>query len=351
MKETNSIYFIAEIGGNHEGSLKRAIDLIQLAAENGATAVKFQHFTPEDLVNSDAISKIPAEFSPHKKSGEEVLKILEKLSVPLEWTEKLFSTCQNFNVDFITAPYDLKSIENLVDFVSCFKVGSGDLNWHEKLRILRETKKHIILSTGAATFDEVERAMQTLDGYHDKVTLLQCNSNYDSDLSAMRATNLNVLQTYKKRWPKIKIGLSDHQKPLAPVLGAVANGATVIERHFSDDPSRVGADHRVALSPSEWSNMVRECQFLISAMGSYKKELQSNEKGTRITQRRGLWAAKNLFKDHVITRADLLVLRPALPGTISPELMSKLIGKKLLTDMKKLDAFNFENIDDEAALS
>ena len=349
MTQGNPIYFIAEIGGNHEGSLNRAIDLIKLAAESGATAVKFQHYTPEDLVNSDAISRIPPEFSPHKKSGNEVLQILSKLSVPLEWTEKIFSTCQKFNVEFVTAPYDLKSIERLVDFVSCFKVGSGDLNWHEKLKILRNTNKHIILSTGAATFDEVEKAMQTLDGYHDNVSLLQCNSNYDSDLSAMSLTHLNVLQTYKKRWPKIKIGLSDHQKPLAPVLGAVANGATVIERHFSDDPSRVGADHRVALGPIEWSNMVRECNYLISAMGSYKKELQPNEKGTRITQRRGLWASKNLSKGHVIDRSDLLVLRPALPGTISPESINKLIGKRLLIDMKKLEAFNFQNIDEEGS--
>ena len=117
------------------------------------------------------------------------------------------------------------------------------MNWHEKLKILRNTNKHIILSTGAATFDEVEKAMQTLDGYHDNVSLLQCNSNYDSDLSAMSLTHLNVLKTYKKM-AKNKNWFVRSPKPLAPVLGAVANGATVTERHFSDDPSRVGADHR-----------------------------------------------------------------------------------------------------------
>ena len=346
MRLNNGLSFIAEIGGNHDGSLERALELIRLAAKAGATAAKFQHYTPGSLVDPSGIDQIPASMSPHKRTGKEVLDILQRLAVPPDWNQVLARECKVNDLDFITAPYDLSSIQPLSNLVDYFKVGSGDLQWLEKLEILKKSGKEIVLSTGASTFDEVVSAMDVLNDCHERVTLMQCNSNYDASQNSLNATNLRVLEAYKLAWPDVKLGLSDHQKSLAPVLGSIALGARVIERHFTDDNSRNGADHRVALEPEAWKEMVTESTNLISCLGSSIKKVQPNETGTRITQRRALRYSKDLKEGSVLSRDCITILRPALPGTLPPSQLENVLGKTIRKGVEKdapISLKDFEN--------
>lgn len=325
-------YFIAEIGGNHDGSLQKAHNLVDLAAANGATAVKFQNFTVETLFQFDAYADIALKHSPHKRSGDEVREIIKKLSVPIEWFEPLKAQCSKLNVDLISAPYSLDHLEKLSQYVDAFKVGSGDLTWHEKTVKLQAFGKPVIISTGVSTLSEVSDLMAKLDQKLPLV-LLQCTSNYEGGDHNILQTNLNVLKVFQKEFPITAYGLSDHQKSNVPIICSIALGGNVIERHFTDDSSQAGADHNVALEPHQWKLMVQEAQQAFDALGSCDKNVQDCETGTRISQRRSIWYARSLKSGHILTREDLSILRPRVNTGFGAENLQMVIGQELKKDV------------------
>lgn len=342
----NRPYFIAEIGGNHDGSLDRALELIALASKSGATAVKFQNFTSSSLINFEPYIEHALKNSPHKKSAEEIRATIEKLSVPKSWFPELKRQSSIMGVDLITAPYELEQINFLAEYVDAFKIGSGDLNWHEKTKVLAGTGKPLILSTGASTIDEIEAAVSYAQSAAS-LAVLHCVSNYDGK-DYFFNSNVNLIPEYKSKFPGAYVGLSDHQKSNLPVLCAIASGGTVIERHFTDDPNRDGADHRVALSPMQWSLMVDEANACFVIMGSKNKQITSIENGTRISQRRSLWYARSMLSGEVIERKDLQVLRPAMQGGYNASEIASVIGKKLAVCVKESDLICPEHFKQQA---
>ena len=149
----------------------------------------------------------------------------------------------------------------------------------------------------------------------------------------MQFTNLNVLKTYQKHWPKFHYGISDHQKSLVPVIGAITLGCNVIERHFTDDNTRDGADHRVALTPVEWKTMVEAGNQTHEALGSAEKIVEECELGTRVTQRRALWFKSSMEKDQIIQREDVEVLRPNTGRGFGADQIEDVIGRSLLNNV------------------
>ncbi|MDB9898641.1 N-acetylneuraminate synthase family protein [Gammaproteobacteria bacterium] len=329
-------YFIAEIGGNHDGEINRAIKLIQLAAQNGAHAVKFQNFSGNSLFNFEAYSELATKFSPHKRSIDEIKQLIDKYTVPAEWFKKLRRVCDEQNVDLITAPYDIESIADVDLYVDAFKIGSGDLTWHEKAIILQNTGKPLILSTGASKFVEVESLIRKLD-LSKKIAVLQCTSNYEGGDQNLQHTNLNVLKKYKKCWPEVDFGISDHQKSIIPIIGSIILGGNVIERHFTDDNNRNGADHGVALLPSEWSDMVIAGNLAHTSLGSENKIVELCENGTRMTQRRSLWFKRDMHQNEIITREDIEVLRPNTGKGFGADEIDQVVGKTISCSVKKRD--------------
>jgi N-acetylneuraminate synthase len=176
----------------------------------------------------------------------------------------------------------------------------------------------------------VQRAVHAILKINPQLVLMQCNTNYTASPENYDHLHLNVLKTYAVLFPNVILGLSDHTHALAPVLGGVTLGARVIERHFTDSNDREGPDHKFAMNPEKWANMVEETHLLERALGSADKFIAGNEQHTAIIQRRCLRAARDIRAGETFTREMIEVLRPAAPGAILPPYIPEVIGKRAL---------------------
>jgi N-acetylneuraminate synthase len=193
--------------------------------------------------------------------------------------------------------------------------------------------KPLFIATGAATIGEVQKAVRAVLALNSQLVLMQCNTNYTASPDNYDHLHLNVLKSYATMFPDVVLGLSDHTHALAPVLGAVALGARVIERHFTDDNGREGPDHKFAMNPGNWSRMVEETRFLERSLGSPDKFIAANEVQTAVVQRRCLRAAREIKAGEVLTREMIDVLRPATPGAIKPDHIQEVVGTRALQDL------------------
>jgi len=337
-------YFIADIAANHDGDLDRARALIRLAHEAGADAAKFQHFRAEHIVSASGFAQLGGQIAHQASWTKNVVEVYREASVPWEWTPELRRECDRVGITFFSSPYDPGSVDHIDPYVSVYKVGSGDIDWLEELEYIASKGKPVIVATGAAEMADVERAMAVLERHTDAIGLMQCNTNYTADHGNHRYLNLRVLSTYATRWPEAVLGLSDHTHGNSAVLGAVALGARMVERHFTDDNDREGPDHRFALDPSTWRSMVHETRLLEAALGSGVKVVEANEADTRIVQRRGLWAARDLPVGRIIERSDLEVLRPALSDGLSPVDLEAVVGRALQRPLGSGEAIRWGDV-------
>jgi N-acetylneuraminate synthase len=322
-------FFIADIGANHDGQLERALKLISLAAEAGADAVKFQHFRAEHIVSDRGFRELGEQKSHQSRWKDTVYRIYEAASLPWAWTSKLAQRAAADGVTFLTSPYDLEAIETVEPYVPAYKVGSGDITWLEAIDQMAQKGKPVFLATGASTLEEVDAAVHVLRARGAAFAVMQCNTNYTGTPENLAHTNLLVLNTYATRYPDAVLGLSDHTHGNVTTLGAVALGARVIEKHFTDDVDREGPDHSFAMVPETWSAMVSETRALELALGSSSKNVAQNELETVVVQRRSIRFAQALAAGDLIGPEDLVLLRPAPPGSMGPQLIEDVIGQRL----------------------
>lgn len=328
-------YFIADIGANHDGDLERAKKLIQLAAGAGADAAKFQNFQAEKIVSEYGFREMGEQVSHQAEWEKSVVDVYDDASIPFEWTPVLKEECDRAGIHYFSSPYDFEAVDMLEPYVPAYKAGSGLITWIEMLEYMAEKPVPFILSTGASDISDVTRAVRAVTSLNQQVVLMQCNTNYTADPENFNHIHLNVLKTYRRLFPNVVLGLSDHTRGLATVLGAVALGARVIERHFTDDNDRIGPDHKFATDPDDWSEMVQETRRLERALGSSDKFVTGNEQETVIIQRRCLRAARDIEQGEFITREMVEPLRPATPGAIEPYEIENVIGTKSLIDMPR----------------
>ena len=326
-------YFIAEIGSNFDGDLNRAKDLIYLAKEYGAEAAKFQHYNAEGLV-SDLGFKSLTKIKSHQSNWQSsVFDTYKKASLKKEWTEELSKTCQKVGIEFMTSPYSIDLIEYVNQFVNCFKIGSGDITWIEAIKLMASKGKPILLATGASNQEEVNRAVGSIREHINEIVLMQCNTNYSGSKNNLKNINLNVLKNFQKLFPEVILGLSDHTPGFVTVLGSVALGARVIEKHFTDDNLRNGPDHSFALDPKAWKEMVDYTRDLESSLGNGIKEIESNERETVILQRRSIRAKKGIKAGDTLKKENVNFLRPCPSEALDPSSFKEVEGKKLVNDI------------------
>lgn len=338
-------YFIADIAANHDGSLDRAKTLIGAAHEAGADAAKFQHFDAAHIVSDVGFDRLEAQLSHQASWTKSVTEVYQEASVPPDWTAELKAECDRVGITFFSSPYDPGAVDALDQYVPAFKIGSGDIDWLESLQHVASKGKPVILGTGAADLAEVRRAIDTIRAVNDQLIVLQCNTNYTADDQNFDHLNLRVITTYQELWPDLVIGLSDHTHGPAAVLGAVALGACVIERHFTDDNGRSGPDHKFALDPDAWRSMVDETRRLERALGSADKNVATNELDSAVVQRRCVRARRDLPSGTVLRRIDLEVLRPATPGGISPADLGQLVGRSLVSAVECGRELTWDDLD------
>ena len=328
-------YFIADIAANHDGSLDRALMLIELAAGAGADAAKFQNFRAETIVSQKGFDEIGRKLT-HQASWEKsVFEVYKDAEVPLEWTEKLVQKCNEVEIDYFTAPYDLSFIDFFADKMPFYKVGSGDITWKESLQRMCRHNKPIMLATGASTMAEVRAAVELIEESGNPYVLMQCNTNYTGEISNLQYLNVRVLEEYRREFPKAILGLSDHSPGHISVLAAVSLGARAIEKHFTDDVKRVGPDHAFSLDPISWQKMVDNTRVLEMCLGDGIKKIETNEIEARIVQRRAMRYRRDLKAGTSVLESDLIALRPAPPSGISPFQIENFIGKVILQDVTK----------------
>jgi len=327
-------YFIADVAANHDGSLERALELMTLAKSAGADAAKFQHFRADHIVSDKGFRELGGQQSHQATWSKSVYEVYKDASLPWDWTKPLAEHAASIGIDFFTSPYDLEAIDFVDDFVPAYKIGSGDITWLEAIDHMSSKGKPIILATGAATIDEVRRAVATIKAHGVPYSVMQCNTNYTGVAENLHHIHLNVLSTYRDEFPDAILGLSDHTHGNITVLGAVAMGARVIEKHFTDDVQRKGPDHHFSMTPATWREMVDRTRDLEAALGSAEKVVAENEKETVVIQRRGLRFSKRLVAGNLISAADLVALRPATPGGITPDNVDAVIGARLLADVE-----------------
>lgn len=326
-------YFIADIAANHDGDLGKAKELIHMCAEAGANAAKFQHFTAKTIVSDKGFKDLGAQSSHQASWKKSVFEVYADASLNQDWTPALVETCKKAKIDFFTSPYSFDLVDYVDPFVPAFKVGSGDVTWLEIIEHMAKKNKPMLLACGASTADEIHTAVMACSKHNKDIVLMQCNTNYTASLENFKYIQLNVLNTFKSMYPGLILGLSDHTPGHATVLGAVALGARVIEKHFTDSNSRPGPDHKFSMNPQSWREMVERTRELENALGTGVKKVEENEKETVILQRRSIRLKKNLKQGHILTRDDLEVLRPCPHDALPPYLLEKVVGKSLSKDL------------------
>ncbi len=326
-------YFIADISANHDGDLERARMLIHLAKESGVDAAKFQNFRAPEIVSDYGFKALGGQLSHQAKWHKSVFEVYQDASIPFEWTPVLKEECDKVGLDYFSSPYDFDAIDMLDAYAPMYKIGSGDINWIEAIERIARKGKPVFMATGAANIGEVQRAVHTVLAINPQLVLMQCNTNYTASLENFNHIHLRVLNTYRSMFPKVVLGLSDHTPGHATVLGAVALGARVIEKHFTDDNRRIGPDHPFSMTPGAWREMVDRTRELERALGSADKFVAENERQTVIVQRRCLRAARDIRAGEPITREMIAVLRPATPGAIEPQEIPNVLETCALHDI------------------
>lgn len=347
-------YIIAEAGVNHNGSLQLAKELVDVAVEAGADAVKFQTFRAEALITKNAPK---ADYQLKTIGAEESqLEMVKKLELDEDTHQELIEYCSRRNIQFLSTPFDLASVDLLADVFDLprIKIPSGEITNGPLILKIARTGKPVILSTGMSTLGEIEAALGVLAfGYtnpyekpsleafqeayispegrnalKDKVTLLHCTTEYPAPFSDV---NLKAMDTLRQAF-NLPVGLSDHTEGIAVPIAAVARGAVMIEKHFTLDRNLPGPDHKASLEPDELKLMVKSIRQVEEALGTPYKGPTPSEMKNRLIARKSLVALTDLKKGELLTDSNLGCKRPGLG--ISPMLYWEYLGRQTGEDYR-----------------
>jgi N,N'-diacetyllegionaminate synthase len=329
----NKTFIIAEVGVNHDGSLQKALKLINIAAASGADAIKFQTFRAENLATDYAPK---AEYQKYKSlKNETQFQMLKKLEFTEAMHKACFEKCKKKKIIFISSAFDIESLNYLKKFkLSYFKVPSGEITNIPYLEVLGKFRKKVFLSTGMSNIYEIKKAIKTLITNGTKknnITLMQCTSAYPAPYNEI---NLNTIATLRNSL-KLNIGFSDHSLGVYASIAAVALGAKVIEKHLTLSKTLKGPDHRASLDPSEFKFMIQGIRIVEKTLGDKIKKITKSEKKNIYIVRKSIVALTKIKKNEKFSNFNITCKRP---GTgISPLFFKQLIGKKSLKNFNKND--------------
>lgn len=342
---THPTYFIADISANHDGSLDRALRLIDLAAGAGADAAKFQNFQAAKIVSGRGFADLGSQVGHQAGWKKSVVDVYREATVPWEWTPLLKRHCLAAGVEYLSTPYDFGAVDMLDSFVPAFKIGSGDITWMGMLDHVASKGKPVILACGASDLSDVIRAVDRVRRHGVPLCLMQCNTNYTASPENFQHIHLRVLLSFSALFPDVVLGLSDHTPGHATVLGAVALGVRAVEKHFTDDTSRTGPDHPFSMTPASWRDMVDRTRELEASLGDPLKRVADNERETYVVQRRCVRASRMISAGEVLSNDALEVLRPAPAGSIPPFEVDQLVGRKARRDIEPGEALSWSYLE------
>ena len=330
-------YIIAEMSNNHNGSWKRACELLNIAKKAGVDAVKIQTYTAESLtINCDK-----SDFVIFDKlwRGKTYYDLYNEISMPLDWNKKLFNYAEKIGITIFSSPFDEESIDLLESLnTPAYKIASFESKDWDFIKIIAKTKKPIILSTGLSTMSEVSdtvKYIEKLDRHYisdKKLALLQCTSSYPTP---NEDANLYAISELRKEF-NLPVGYSDHTEGSDAIEIAISLGATIIEKHFTDTRlDKNFRDHKVSLSLDEVNIFLEKAKKIKTILGRSEKFLTNSEleAGHHISFRRSIYALSDIDIGSLLTEKNLTYLRPDIG--ISAMNYEKLLGKTAIKDIKK----------------
>ena len=338
----NKTIIIAEAGVNHNGDINTAKRLIDVAAAAGVDYVKFQTFKAERLVSPSA-QKAKYQIENDTSKDDSQLEMLKKLELSDNDHKELISYCKSKNISFFSTAFDKEGISYLYSLnFDMFKIPSGELTNYPYLKAIAKTRLPVILSTGMANLDEIEKSVNVLVSYGTKkseITVLHCNTEYPTP---MIDVNLKAMLTIKEKLG-VSIGYSDHTLGLEVPIAAVALGAKIIEKHFTLDRNLKGPDHKASLEPNELKEMViaiRNIEMAISGNGL--KEVSLSEKKNIHIARKSIHLSKDLTSGSIINEQDIISLRPG--DGICTMNWKDIIGKQINKDLKRFTKLSLKDL-------
>ena len=332
-------FIIAEMSGNHNHSLERALQIVDAAAESGVDALKLQTYTADTMTIDKSDGEFFIEDSNSLWKGESLYSLYQKAYTPWEWHKAIFDRCKEKGIVCFSTPFDFTAVDFLEE-LDCpiYKIASFENVDIPLIKRVAQTGKPMIVSTGMASLSELDDLVRTAkeNGCQD-LTLLKCTSSYPA---TPEGTNLLTIPHMKELF-KCNVGLSDHTLGIGAAVASVALGATVIEKHFTLSRADGGVDAAFSMEPAEMAQLVRECNTACEALGEVSSEIQEQEKKS-VVFRRSLYIVEDMKAGDVITEQNIRSIRPGLG--LSPKHYEELLGRKVVKDISKGTAIKWDLI-------
>lgn len=335
-KERENIYIIAELSGNHNGSIKNAIETIRAAKRVGADAIKLQTYTADtmtlDCVNNDFLLSQGTIWD-----GEYLHDLYKKAFTPWEWHEELFQTAKDEGIDCFSTPFDKTAVDFLETLNNpIYKIASFEITDIPLIKYVASKGKPVIISTGIATTEDIELALKTCkEAGNNQIALLKCTSSYPAP---MAEANLAMIGDLAERY-EVVTGLSDHTLGITAPVVAVTQGAKIIEKHFILDKSIGGPDVSFSLDEHEFNQMVKAVREAELAIGIIDYTLTDKQKQGRNFSR-SLYIAEDVKKGDIVTKSNIRSVRPGYG--LHPKYLKDILGKKFKNDFKKGTRSSFD---------
>ncbi len=324
----NTTYIIAEVGPNHNGNIDQALNMVISLAEIGVDAVKFQLNNPENCYSKDSFKP---SYQKENDKEDSPLEMSKKYQLTFDEHIKLSEACSKYGVDYLCTAFEMESLQFLTNNIEMpyYKIPSGEILTVDMLEYIAKQDKSIILSTGMASYDEINESFQILNKKGDKdITILHCISNYPTPAEDV---NLNVMLEIKARF-NVPVGFSDHTIGNDAAIAAVALGAKVIEKHVTYDKNAEGPDHKASATIPEFASLVRSIRNVDKMMGVSKKIFSDAELEIKKAARKSIVTTQYLPKGHIVSETDICFKRPGFG--FQPIERDKIIGKKVLKEIE-----------------
>ena len=323
-------FIIAEMSGNHNQSLERALEITEVAANTGAHALKLQTYTADTMT----LDIKEGDFFINDKNslwkGKSLYELYKEAHTPWEWHEPIMKRANELGMLCFSTPFDDTAVDYLEDLnVPAYKIASFENTHLPLIKKVASTGKPMIISTGMASIAEMDEMVQTIrDAGCEQFVLLKCTSTYPAT-----PENSNVLTIpHMRKLFNCEVGLSDHTMGIGASVAAVAHGATVIEKHFTLDRADGGVDSAFSMEPEEMKQLVVEAERAWQSLGQIKYGTSDVEKKS-LTFRRSLYIAEDMKKGDILTEKNLRIVRPGLG--LAPKYYDILIGRRVNNDLKK----------------
>ncbi len=335
-QQRNKPFIIAEMSGNHNHSLERALQIVDAAAESGVDALKLQTYTADTMTIDKSDGEFFIEDANSLWKGESLYSLYQKAYTPWEWHKAIFDRCKEKGIVCFSTPFDFTAVDFL-EKLDCpiYKIASFENIDIPLIKRVAKTGKPMIVSTGMASISELDDLVRTAkeNGCKD-LTLLKCTSSYPA---TPEGTNLVTIPHMKELF-KCNVGLSDHTLGIGAAVASVALGATVIEKHFTLSRADGGVDAAFSMEPAEMAQLVRECNTACESLGEVSYEIQEQEKKS-VVFRRSLYIVEDMKAGYVITEQNMRSIRPGLG--LSPKYYEDLLGRKVRRNIAKGTALSW----------